>query len=72
MQLETRAPRSRNDGMVTRLTLAIGLAILAGLNAGCLAPFSNSLDVAPLIRSSPAFSVTAGGNTYTGRRVAVE
>src|ERR1700736_6701906 len=35
MQLETRAPRSRNDGMVTRLTLAIGLAILAGLNAGC-------------------------------------
>jgi multidrug efflux system membrane fusion protein len=36
MQLETRnAPRSQNDGMVTRLTLAIGLAILAGLNAGC-------------------------------------
>ena len=36
MQLETRnAPKSQNDGTVTRLTLGIGLAILAGLNAGC-------------------------------------
>jgi membrane fusion protein, multidrug efflux system len=35
MQLETNAQKSKNDSLMTRLMLAIGLATLAGLNAGC-------------------------------------
>jgi multidrug efflux system membrane fusion protein len=35
MQLETNARKSKNDSLMTRLMLVIGLATLAGLNAGC-------------------------------------
>jgi hypothetical protein len=39
----------------------------SGLGADCSVRFPGFFDVAPLIRSPPAFSVTAGRNTGAGR-----
>jgi len=74
MQLETTARKSKNDSLITRLVLVIGLATLAGLNAGC----SSSSSAQPKAPAPPEVSVAevickqiGDSDEFTGRLEAV-
>src|SRR5258706_7975621 len=74
MQLETNARKSKNDSLMTRLVLVIGLATLAGLNAGC----SSSSSAQPKARAAAEVSVAevickqiGDSDEFTGRLEAV-
>jgi multidrug efflux system membrane fusion protein len=74
MQLETNARKSKNDSLMTRLMLVIGLATLAGLNAGC----SSSSSAQPKAPAPAEVSVAevickqiGDSDEFTGRLEAV-
>jgi membrane fusion protein, multidrug efflux system len=74
MQLETSARKSKNDSLMTRLMLVIGLATLAGLNAGC----SSSSSAQPKAPAPAEVSVAevickqiGDSDEFTGRLEAV-
>ena len=74
MQLETNARKSKNDSLMTRLMLVIGLATLVGLNAGC----SSSSSAQPKAPAPAEVSVAevickqiGDSDEFTGRLEAV-